>query len=69
MAEDGYVRNCYLRPREGDPALFEIDGPIVGTDENGVVVRGPCTVRLDGYAIIPIEEYRALVPEAFADAA
>jgi hypothetical protein len=67
MADDGYLWNCYLKPRDGDPPMFEFEG-ILRSDKHEMVVK-TCTIRLDGYAIIPIEEYRALVPEAFADAA
>ena len=42
----GYVWNCYTKSREGDGPLF------VAHDDT-------VTARLDGYAIVPREEYDA----------
>jgi hypothetical protein len=39
-----YVRNCYLVRREGDPPFLD--------DTTGELV-----VKLDGYAVVPLEEY------------
>lgn len=47
--EDGYVINCYIEPKEGEGPLFD-DMP--GKDQ--------ITARLDGYAIIPMEDYERL---------
>ena len=44
----GYVWNCYTKSREGDGPLF------VAHDDT-------VTARLDGYAVIPMEEHNALV--------
>lgn len=46
----GYVRNCLLIRRDTDesPYLFHADGDV-------------CTPALDGYAIIPVEEYQRLL--------
>jgi len=52
--EDGsYLHNCFLVRRNNDPSniLFYQDG------DNGV------TARLNGYAIIPLEEYFELKDE------
>ena len=43
-----YVTNCTIKPREGDPILFEIEGDVINP-------------KLDGYAIIPVEEYNDLI--------
>jgi len=43
----GYLRNCYIKNRDGGDTMFNI--------HNGVV-----DATLDGYAIIPIEEYNLL---------
>lgn len=43
-SDEWYVRNCTISPRPGDEALFTVRG--------GVIFP-----RLDGYAIIPIEDY------------
>jgi hypothetical protein len=50
----GYVWNCYVKSRDGDTGLFFVHDDTV-------------TARLDGYAIVPREEYDAL--EAERDAA
>lgn len=46
-----YIKNCYIKPKQHD-TLFEqfFDNSI--------------RVTLDGYAIIPIEEYERLLKEA-----
>ena len=44
--ESGYVRNCHISAREGD-TLFSL-------------FEGNFRPYLDGYAIIPIEEYERL---------
>lgn len=49
MAEEkGYVRNCLVVAKEGDKKLF------------GVKPDGTYIAFLDGYAIIPMEEYEKL---------
>lgn len=45
-----YMHNCYLIPREKDRHRRLV----INSDNNGV------TVRLNGYAIIPLEEYAKL---------
>ena len=45
MVKKSYIRNCIIVERDGDGTLFDIT--------NG-------KIYLDGYAIIPIEEYNAL---------
>lgn len=46
---ESYVRNCYIKSRDGE-ALFTFDGATV-------------TPQLDGYAIIPNEDYEASLQE------
>lgn len=41
----GHVRNCYVQGRHGE------DGPLFIADRNTV------TAHLDGYAVIPMEQY------------
>lgn len=48
--EKGFVINCLINPREEDCPLFH--------DPNN---DGTLVAKLDGYAIIPIEEYEELV--------
>ena len=53
MREESYVRNCVFAMRPGDdvPIGMEVvDGKVFVT-----------CVRLDGYAIIPTENYEALL--------
>ena len=45
--ENGYVKNCIINAKEGETA-FSID------------TKGKITPYLDGYAIIPVEEYERL---------
>jgi hypothetical protein len=47
MNTDSYVKDCLLSPRQGE-TLFHVK-------KNGEVV-----VRLEGYAIIPKEDYERL---------
>lgn len=51
-----YVTNCFIKARsdEKEPYLFRHDGN---------TMPGLMEVRLDRYAIIPIEEYEALTGE------
>jgi len=52
MSNKSYVTNCIInKPREGGNPLFE-------WDKNGVL-----TTRLNGYAIMPVEEYCKLTGE------
>jgi hypothetical protein len=43
-----YVRNCILVPREGDKPFLHVDQRTV-------------LARLDGYAVVPMEQYKALL--------
>lgn len=52
--DETYVRRCSIHPRDADPVLF------TESAEHGI----QCT--LDGYAIIPIEEYEQLKRAALA---
>jgi len=45
---DSYVKNCHLSVRPGDPTMFD-------QQRDGTV-----TARLDGYAVIPMEEFNRL---------
>ena len=46
-AESSYVKNCYIEPRQGmKDFVFSQD------------TKGRILAHLDGYAIIPIEEYK-----------
>lgn len=47
--EASYLRNCLIRPRKGEAA------PLFYQRDDGTVVA-----RLDGYAIVPIEDYESL---------
>jgi len=47
---DSYLHNCLIIRRAGDPA-----GVLFRRDKNGF------TASLNGYAIVPIEEYTRLV--------
>ncbi len=49
--EESYLQNCYIKPRPGDNILM---GTISG---DRTVIQ---TIRLDGYAIVPREEYEKL---------
>ena len=50
---DSFLRNCLIVHRDpGDPILF-----YAYQDEQGETV---VLARLDGYAIVPIEQYEAL---------
>ena len=54
-ATRSYITNCFIGPRPGEnKVLFEPPGK----DDTGDVI-----VRLDGYAVIPIEEYKRLKNE------
>ena len=44
----GYLKNCYLQSREGDAVLFR-------TGHRTIIAH------LDGYAIIPMEQYDRFV--------
>ena len=44
----GYLKNCYIQGRDDDGWLFHAD-------------RDTVTARLDGYAIIPMEQYDRLI--------
>ena len=48
MSLESYVRNCqvYSRPKDGKLFSEQADGDVI--------------VRLDGYAIIPVEEFEKL---------
>lgn len=47
--EDGsYICNCYIRHRKGDDCI------IFGKDR--------ARIHLDGYAIVPLEEYETQIP-------
>lgn len=48
----GYVHNCFLQPRDWKQPMF------VSRD------GGPIVATLDGYAIIPVEEYNRLAVAA-----
>ena len=50
--EHGYVRNCILKPR------LDQEGAMFDTNKAAIIPR------LSGYAIIPIEEYKALINES-----
>lgn len=53
-----FVQNCIIQPRESDaPLFFEAQSP------HGAVLAS----RLDGYAIIPKEEYERLTAGKGAD--
>lgn len=56
MTTRGFVQNCLIIPRPGDGALF-------------VDVDDTVSAHLDGYAIVPIEVYESLQPEADREAA
>ena len=45
-----YVKNCLISMREGDDCLFYFDNHMQAY-----------RIQLDGYAIIPMEEYDSLV--------
>jgi hypothetical protein len=48
---ESYVRNCLLVPRENDDIFFVPDE---------LATKKHVLAMLDGYAIIPMEEYRSL---------
>jgi hypothetical protein len=48
---ESFVRNCLVVPREGDDLFFIHDG---------LAPRKHVLAMLDGYAIIPMEEYLGL---------
>jgi hypothetical protein len=52
---ESFVRNCVVVPRKGDNPFPEIDGLRIAA--------------LEGYAVIPLGEYEALVQAAVKDAA
>ncbi len=52
MTEKGYINNCYIACRVGSPTLFSDNGD------------GTVTPRLDGYAVVPLEEYEKHVERA-----
>lgn len=57
--QDGYLINCQVHAKEGDGHLFNKR------------VNGLITAHLDGYAIIPIDEYeklKAMQPVSLRDA-
>lgn len=47
--KDCVVTNCFIYCRPSDPAIFEV------SDEHGI------QCHLDGYAIVPMEHYDALL--------
>lgn len=47
---DSFLRNSLVIPRSGDENLF-------AWEDNTVIAR------LDGYAVVPIEQYQALLSE------
>lgn len=49
MAYRGFLHNCFIKPREED------EGPLFEQTDDGLFCR------LDGYAIIPREEYEGLL--------
>jgi hypothetical protein len=52
---DSFIRNCIVMPRAGDGPLFEVHA-----SDAGPITR----VRLDGYAVVPIEVYESLLPKS-----
>lgn len=46
--EEGYITNCYIAGRPGDP-------PLITQHQDGTL-----TFRMDRYAIFPIEEYEEM---------
>lgn len=44
-----FVRNCFLKGRPGEMPIFDT-----------ATIPGQVIARLDGYAIIPMEEWRQL---------
>ena len=50
QSETSWLRNCILAGRPGDGPLFD-----------GATIEGAYLARLDGYAIIPVETYQALL--------
>jgi len=49
--EESYLRNCYIKTRPGDNILVGV------IDGNCTIVQ---VIQLDGYAIVPREEYEEL---------
>jgi|GEM_PF-6206563 len=47
-----YIKNCFIKMKHGDTDIFH------GTVKNGILED--VTVKLDGYAVIPIDEYKLL---------
>jgi len=48
----GFVRHCHLQPRPGDAPLFSL------------LETGHVIARLDGYAVVPMEEWRDMRAKA-----
>lgn len=48
--EGGYLHNCYLMPKAGETGMFRVSP----SPEHYL------TAHLDGYAVIPLEEYERL---------
>ncbi len=46
---ESYVKNCLLKGREGVPPMFAFDA------------AGHATVKLDGMAVVPRDEYEELL--------
>lgn len=59
--EKGYVTNCLIMPKRNSNGELVNEGVLFGRSSPGYV-----TAHLDGYAIIPIEEYNRLI-EKFDD--
>ena len=56
MKDGSYVHNCYIAPRSGEKAFVLFGYEPVG---------GGITAFLNGYAVIPLEEYKKLKGEDF----
>lgn len=58
---ESFVRNCLLVPR----VLSEvIPGQITKTDTIFIDDGNKCVVRLDGYAVVPVEDWNRLCAKA-----
>lgn len=54
MKGRGYVKNCYIQPKVINNKFTDNGCMFENT------LEGDCIAYLDGYAIIPLEEYEAL---------
>jgi hypothetical protein len=50
IATDSFLRNCVLIPRRGDRLFVKVDDRTV-------------LARLDGYVVLPTEQYHALLTQ------